>query len=139
MKNICLLLCCLLVTCVVAYAQLNVIVQGENVSIDSTGFPPKMQAAYNLMMKKCNQCHSIERIVVGVQSGVCPLSKTAFTKETTRTIVTRMFLKENSNMTRENARDIVEFLDFLLDQKTTVVKKIADRSGPVLNNSSTGR
>lgn len=123
MKKIGLLLCCVLLTGVVAYAQLNVIIQGDNLSIDPTGFPDEMHAAYNLMMKKCNQCHSIERIIVGVQSGVCPLSKTAFTKDTTRALVTRMFLKENSNMTRENARDIVQFLNFLLDQKTTIVEK----------------
>ena len=139
MKKISLLLCCVLLTSVVAYGQLNVIVQGDNLIIDSTGYPPKMQSAYILMMQKCNQCHSIERIIIGVQSGICPLSKSAFTKETTTKIVTRMFLKENSNMTRENARDIVEFLNFLLEQKTTLVKKTDDNSGKVWHSFSSSR
>jgi hypothetical protein len=139
MKKICLLLCCVLLTSVVAYAQLNVIVQGDNLIIDSTGFPAKMQSAYILMLQKCNQCHSIERIIVGVQSGICPLTKSAFNKETTKTIVTRMFLKENSNMTRENARDIVEFLNFLLEQKTTLVKKPDGGSGAVWHSFSSSR
>jgi hypothetical protein len=94
-----------------------------------------MQAAYNLMMQKCNQCHSIERIIVAVQSEVCPLSKTAFTKQTTRAVVTRMFLKENSNITRGDALTIVEFLNFLLDQKTTVVQK-REESKPAFGQGS---
>jgi hypothetical protein len=132
-------MCCTLLISSVAYAQLNVIVQGDKLSIDPSGFPPQMQAAYNLMMQKCNQCHSIERIVVAVQSEVCPLTKSAFTKQTTRAVVTRMFLKENSNITREDARTIVEFLNFLLDQKTTVVQKTGDTSGAVLHRFSSGR
>lgn|GEM_PF-393661 len=123
MRRLCLVLCCALFAGAVAHAQLNVVIQGDKLSIDPSGFPPQMQAAYYLMMQKCNQCHSIERIIVAVQSEVCPLSKTAFTKQTTKAVVTRMFLKENSNMTREDARTIVQFLNFLLDQKTTVVEK----------------
>ena len=123
MKRICLVLSCVLLICAVAYAQLNVITQGDKVTIDPSRFPPQMQNAYKLMMQKCNQCHTIERIIVSVQSGICPLTKSAFTKETTRAVVTRMFLKENSNITREDARIIVQFLNFLLDQKTTVVEK----------------
>lgn len=123
MKKICLILSCALLISVVAHAQLNVIIKGDNLSIDSSGFPPDIQTAYHLMMAKCNQCHSIERIVVAVQTEVCPLSKSAFTKDTVRAVVTRMFLKENSNMTREDARVIVEFLKYLLDQKTTLVEK----------------
>jgi hypothetical protein len=128
-------MCCALLVSAVAYAQLNVIVQGDKLSIDPSGFPPQMQAAYNLMMQKCNQCHSIERIIVAVQSEVCPITKMAFTKQTTRAVVTRMFLKENSNMTRGDALTIVQFLNFLLDQKTTVVEK-KEESKPVFRQGS---
>ena len=57
MRKLCLAMCCTLLISSVAYAQLNVIVQGDKLSIDPSGFPPQMQAAYNLMMQKCNQCH----------------------------------------------------------------------------------
>jgi len=136
MKKIVLFLTCVLLMGVVAHAQLNVIIKGDTLSIDSSGFPPEMQTAYHLMMAKCNQCHTIERIIVSVQSEVCPLSKSAFTKETVRAVVTRMFLKENSNISREDARIIVEFLKFLLDQKTTVVEKIDSKPDSVLHNNS---
>jgi hypothetical protein len=139
MKKIGLLLCCVLFTSVVAYAQLNVVIQDGNLSIDTTGFPPKMKTAYSLMMNKCNQCHSLERIIVGVQSGICPLTKSAFNKESITAIVTRMFRKDNSNISREDAREILQLLEYLLNEKTTVVTQIAGKTDPVLLNISSSR
>ena len=106
-----------------AYAEVRVIVQGDTVSIDPSGFPPQMRAGYDLMMEKCNKCHTIERIVAAVQTGICPITKSSFTKATTRSVVTRMYLKPEANMTKSEARTIVLFLNYLLDQKVTVVEK----------------
>jgi hypothetical protein len=139
MKKTCLILMCALLMGVAAHAQLNVIIKGDSLSIDASGFPSDMQVAYHLMMAKCNQCHTIERIVVAVQSEVCPLSKSAFTKETVKAVVTRMFLKENSNMTRDDARVILGFLKFLLDQKTTVLEKIDNKPDAVWQGYSSGK
>ena len=123
MKYFCITLFCALFVCTITWADVKVFVQGDTVTIDPSGFPPKMQAAYKLMMEKCNTCHTIERIVAAVQTGVCPVSKTSFSKETTRSVVTRMYLKPESNMTKSDARTIVIFLNYLLDQKVTVVEK----------------
>ena len=106
-----------------AHADVKIIVHGDTVTFDTSGFPPSMQKAYELMLVKCNQCHTIERIVASVQTGVCPLSKTTFSKETTKSLVTRMYLKDGANMTREDARSIILLLNYLLDQKVTVVEK----------------
>lgn len=107
----------------IAYAEVRVTINGDNVSIDTSGYPPKMQQAHALMMQKCSKCHSIERIVVAAQTGICPLSKTSFTRETTRSVVTRMYLKPESNMTKSDARIILMYLNYLLDQKVTVLEK----------------
>jgi hypothetical protein len=123
MGKLCLALVAVLLIGAMAHAEVKVIVKGESVSIDTTGFPPKMQKAYVLMQQKCNQCHSIERIVAAVQTGICPLSKETFTKKTTRSLVTRMYLKPGANMTKDEARTIVILLNYLLDQKVTVVEK----------------
>lgn len=107
----------------IACADVKVIVQGDTVSIDPSGFPTQMRAGYDLMMEKCNKCHTIERIVAAVQTGICPITKTSFSKTSTRSVVTRMYLKPESNMTKSDARTIVLFLNYLLDQKVTVVEK----------------
>jgi hypothetical protein len=123
MKFLCIALAFALLVSTVASAEVRVIVQGDTVSIDPSGFPPQMRAGYDLMMEKCNRCHTIERIVAAVQTGICPLSKTSFSKTSTRSVVTRMYLKPESNMTKSDARTIILFLNYLLDQKVTVVEK----------------
>jgi hypothetical protein len=124
MKTVCIALMFALFAGAVAYAELKVTIRRGNVSIDSSGFPPEMRAAYRLMMRKCSKCHSIERVVVSAQTGICTVSRTAFSKETTKAIVTRMYLKPESDMTRREALTIWKFLDYLLDQKVTVVERV---------------
>jgi hypothetical protein len=93
------------------------------VGIDTSGFPPRMRTAYSLMAQKCSHCHSIERVITAVRTGVCPLSKTRFTKKTSESVVARMYLKPDSNMTKKEARTILELLNYLLDVNTAVAEK----------------
>jgi len=123
MKILCGVLVMVLLVGAVAHAEIKVFVRGDRLSIDATGFSPKMLKAYDLMMQKCNKCHSIERVVVSAQTGICSISKTSFTKETTRAIVTRMYLKPESDMTKSEARTIVLFLNYLLDQRVIIVER----------------
>lgn len=105
-----------------ALAQLKVVGNGEAMSIDPSGFPPKMQAAYSLMQQKCGTCHTVERVIVSLQTGLCPLSKTSFNKDTAKSIVVRMFLKPESGMTRDDMRTIVGLLNFMIDEKAKEAK-----------------
>jgi Photosystem P840 reaction-centre cytochrome c-551 len=123
MKKISMLVLFVLVFSTTSYAQLKVIGKGENLSIDTSEFPPRMQAAYDLMKQKCSKCHTIERVIASVQTGVCLYSKTSFTKDTAKSIVARMFLKPDSNITRDDARTIVELLHFMLEQNADVAQK----------------
>jgi len=122
-KKTCIILVFALLVSALAHAQIKVIGRGNALNIDTSGFPPKMRAAYALMAQKCTRCHTIERVIVAVQSGVCPLSKTRFTKKTSESIVARMYLKPESNMTKKEARTILEFINYLLDENTAVAEK----------------
>ncbi len=123
MKKTGIILVFALLCSVIAHAQLKVIARGNAVTIDTSGFPPTMRAAYSLMAQKCSRCHTLERIIVAVQSGVCPLSKTRFTKKTSESIVVRMYLKPESNITKKEAKTILDLLHYLLDENTTVAEK----------------
>jgi hypothetical protein len=123
MDKILIALTLTLIVSVAAYAQLTVTGQGDSLSIDTSGFPPQMQLSYKLMMQKCSQCHTIERVIIAVQTGVTPLSKTSFTKDTTRAIVKRMFLKPASTLTKKDVREIVLLLNYLLDLNMQVTEK----------------
>src|SRR6266480_1892586 len=120
MKKASIILVFALLVSTIAHAQLRVIGRGNAVGIETSGFPPPMQEAYGLMAQKCSRCHTIERVIVAVQSGVCPLSKTRFTKKTSESIVVRMYLKPESNMTKQEAKTILDLLNFLIDENTAV-------------------
>lgn len=98
-----------------AFAQLKVLGSGDNIALDVSGFPPKMKQAYSLMSQKCTRCHTMERIIVSVQSGVCPITKMEFSKETIRNLVTRMYLKPESGLSRRDALTVAHFLNYLID------------------------
>jgi hypothetical protein len=114
MRTVCIVLTFGLLCTALSHAQLRVIGAGDTLSVDTTGFPSEMRATYDLMVQKCSRCHTIERVIVAVQSGVLPLSKQKFSADTTRSLVGRMFLKPDANITRGEARKIAELLGFLL-------------------------
>jgi uncharacterized membrane protein len=122
MNKIFIFITCMIISTAVAHADIKVVGAGDAAAIDTSGYPSEMLKAHDLMMQKCTQCHSIERIIAGIQTGVAPITKTGFSKETSKEIVVRMFLKPNSNMTRDEARVILQYLNFLLDQKMTATK-----------------
>ncbi len=114
----------------VAYAQLTVIGSGGNMAIDTSGFPPGMQAAYNLMTHKCTRCHTLERIIESVRTGITPITRMAFNKQTSESVVVRMYLKPDANLSRREAKTVLDFLNFLLDTNTP---SVAEKKFPELN------
>jgi len=116
-KKFIILVFALLVSAV-AHAQLKIVGQANGVGVDTAGFPPQMREAYELMTVKCTKCHSIERVIIAVQTGICPISKEVFSKKTTEHVVARMFVKPDSNLTKSEAREIMTLLNYLLDLKT---------------------
>lgn len=122
MKKICIVLILTLLASTVAHAELKVIGNGDNLAVDTTEFPSQMQKAYTVMVRRCSQCHTIERVISAVQSGVTPLSKSSFTKENIKPLVTRMLLKAGPTYDKSERRAIVLLLNYLLD-KTKVAGK----------------
>lgn len=124
MKKLCIFLALGLLFSATAYGQLKVVGNGATVSINTSAFPSKMQAAYDVMQKKCGRCHTMERVIVAVRTGLCPLSKMNFTKDTAKSIVVRMFLKPESNMTRDDVKAIVELLNYMIDETAKGTKEV---------------
>ncbi|HEY6872710.1 MAG TPA: cytochrome C [Geobacteraceae bacterium] len=115
MKKSCIVLILTLLLSAAAHADLKVMGSGDTLAIDTTDFPPQMQKAYTVMTRRCSQCHTIERVIVAVQSGITPVSKSSFTKDGTKVLVTRMLLKAGPNYDRRERRVIVLLLNYLLD------------------------
>ncbi len=99
-----------------AYAGITVTGTGDSIGIDTSGFPKEMVEHYQLMENKCKQCHSLERVVVAIQTGLGPISGDVFDLDTSAAYGARMLTRPNSKMKKEEVSKVVSLLDYLIVQ-----------------------
>lgn len=98
-----------------ALAGLKTTGSGDSTAIDPAGFPPEMAAAYKVMEGKCKKCHSLERAVVAIQTGLGPISGNIFDKSSTEAYGVKMLRMPDSGMSKEEVKTVVDLLNFLVD------------------------
>jgi hypothetical protein len=116
MKSGVLLLVALFMFTTPCFAGLRVVGSGDSMRFDPSGFPPNMKAAYDIMKVRCVKCHTLERTVVAVTTGVAPITGQPFDRHATKAYGTKMLRKPDSNMTKPEVKVVVELLNYLLDE-----------------------
>lgn len=99
-----------------AHARLKVIGKGAKMEFDPAGFPPKMKEAYALMRVKCTKCHTLERAVVAITTGIAPISNGVFDRTATKAYGIKMLRKPDSNMSKHDVHVVIDLLNYMLDQ-----------------------
>ena len=99
-----------------AEAKLVVIGSGEAARIDPAKFPPAMQDAYKVFQVKCIKCHSLERSVIALQTGIAPITGGLFDRTATKAYGIKMLRKPDSDMSKDDVKVVVELLNFMLDE-----------------------
>lgn len=116
MKIVLSLLASLIMVAVPSHAALKIVGKGNSLAFDPTGIPPQMKASYEIMKHKCTKCHSLERTVVAVTSGIAPISGQPFDRKAAEAYGAKMKRKPESNMSAREVKDVVELLNYLLAQ-----------------------
>jgi hypothetical protein len=116
MKKILLTLLVLSVTATAAHAGLKVIGKGDAMRLDPANFPPQMKANYDIVKVKCIKCHTLERTIVAVQTGVAPISGQPFDRNATKAYGVKMLRKPDSNMSKPEVKASVDLLNYLLTE-----------------------
>jgi len=98
------------------YAGLKVIGKGDAMRLDPSGFPPEMKAAYEIMKVKCVKCHTLERTIVAIQTGIAPISGQPFDRGATKAYGIKMLRKPDSNMNKQEVKATVDLMNYLLDE-----------------------
>jgi hypothetical protein len=114
MKKLLVTLLLVATTATAAHAGLKVVGKGDAMHLDPSGFPPAMKANYEIVRAKCVKCHTLERTIVAVQTGVAPISGQPFDRSATKAYGVKMLRKPDSNMTKPEVKASVDFLNFLL-------------------------
>lgn len=105
-----------LVICSVADARIRVKGRGDRMNFDPDSIPAQFKASFDLMSRKCIKCHTMERTVIAVQTGRAPITGQPFDRQAVKAYGIKMLRKPNSNMNKQEIRDVVVLLNFLLDE-----------------------
>lgn len=116
MKKTVILLGLLCLVTTAAHAGLKVIGKGDNMRLDPSAFPPAMKANYEIMRVRCVKCHTLERTIVAIQTGIAPISGQLFDRNATKAYGIKMLRKPDSNMSKQEVKATVDLMNYLLKE-----------------------
>lgn len=105
-----------LTTFSLADARVKVKGRGARMNFDPDSIQANYRPSFDLMNAKCIKCHTLERVVIAVQTGRAPITGQPFNKQAVKAYGIKMLRKPNSNMNKKEIRDIVIFMNYLLDE-----------------------
>ncbi len=100
----------------IAEARVKITGRGARMNFSAEGIPDNFKASFDLMQEKCIKCHTMERTVIAVQTGRAPITGQPFNKQAVKAYGIKMLRKPNSDMNKKQIRDIVVFMNYLLDE-----------------------
>ena len=116
MRLLAVLLLAICLSGTVAHAKIRAVGKGDRMSFDPAIIPPNLKPAFDIMNVKCRQCHSLERVVIAVSTGVAPVTGQPFDKQATKSYGIKMLRKPRSNMSRDEIKQVISLMNFLLDE-----------------------
>jgi len=116
MKKLLITLVMVSLSATAAHAGLKVVGKGDNMRLDPANFPPQMKANYEIVRVKCIKCHTLERTIVAVQTGIAPISGQPFDRNATKAYGVKMLRKPDSNMSKPEVKASVDLLNYLLSE-----------------------
>lgn len=98
-----------------ADAQVKVTGRGDKMNFSADGIPGTLLQSFKLMQVKCIKCHTMERTVIAIKTGRAPITGQPFNKQAVKAYAIKMLRKPNSDMNKQEIRDVVVVLNYLLD------------------------
>lgn len=98
------------------HAKIKAVGRGDKMNFDPAQIPADLKPAFEIMKVKCIQCHTQERTVIAIQTGIAPVTGQPFDKQATKSYGIKMLRKPKSNMTREEVKKVVDLMNFLIDE-----------------------
>lgn len=98
------------------HAKIKSVGKGDRMNFDPSQIPADMKSAFVIMKVKCTQCHTQERTVIAIQTGIAPVTGQPFDKQATKAYGIKMLRKPKSNMTRDDIKQVVNLMNYLIDE-----------------------
>jgi len=98
------------------FAVVRTIGKGESMSIDPASIPANLKSNFATMKTRCIKCHTMERTVVAITTGIAPITGQPFDRAATRTYGIKMLRKPDSNMNKEEVKAVVDLMNYLIEE-----------------------
>jgi hypothetical protein len=98
------------------YASIRTVGKGDSLSFDPSMIPSSLKSSYNTMKVRCVKCHTLERTVVAITTGIAPITGQPFDRGATRAYGTKMLRKPDSNMNKQEVKAVVDLMNYLIDE-----------------------
>ena len=98
------------------HAAVKVVGKGDTMNFDPSSIPASMKANFDVMKVKCIKCHTMERTVVAITTGIAPITGQPFDRAATRAYGIKMLRKPDSNMNKQEVKQVVDLMNYLLDE-----------------------
>jgi cytochrome c1 len=92
------------------HAELKTQGEGKAQTLVRSQFSAALQPAYDTFASHCTKCHEMARPISALRTGITPISGGQFDAKGIRDYVVKMMRKPNSGITKDDAKDIIEFL-----------------------------
>jgi len=116
MKILVTVLIVLLMVSTTCLAAVRVVGKGDSMSFDPSGIPSSFKPNYETMKAKCIKCHTLERTVVAITTGIAPITGQPFDRNASKAYGIKMLRKPDSNMNKQEVKAVVELMNYLLDE-----------------------
>jgi hypothetical protein len=100
----------------IAEARVKVSGRGAKMNFSADGIPEMYKPSFALTQEKCIKCHTMERTVIAIVTGKAPITGQPFNKQAVKAYGIKMLRKPNSDMSKKEIRDVVVFLNYLIDE-----------------------
>lgn len=107
-----------LLACSIADARVKVSGRGARMNFSADSIPEMYKPSFDLVQAKCVKCHTMERTVIAVQTGRAPITGQPFNRQAVKAYGIKMLRKPDSGMNKKEIRDVVVFLNYLLEENT---------------------
>ena len=97
-----------------SFAGLKIVGSGDTMQLDPSVFPSDVKANYEILRVKCVKCHTLERTIVAIKTGVAPISGQPFDKGAVKAYGIKMLRKPDSNMSKGEVKVCVDLMNYLL-------------------------
>lgn len=99
-----------------SHARINAVGKGDKMNFDPSQIPADLKPAFEIMKIKCIQCHTQERTVIAIQTGIAPVTGQPFDRQATKAYGIKMLRKPKSNMSRDEVKKVVDLMNYLIEE-----------------------